>query len=172
MAHKCKCLYCGIEFDRDKLPYVQVTERRYAHKECAARNEVEKSQSEKDYEALIKYIDKIFGGNYVTAKVIKQIKDYKQINHYTYSGMYWALVYWYEVKKEDKDKAHGAIGIMPYIYEDAKKYYSKISAANNLNADVKDYKAKVIEIVISSPQREQQPPRLFDLGEESNGEIC
>ena len=40
---KCKCIYCKGEFDRDKLPYVQVSERRYAHKECADKNQISKT---------------------------------------------------------------------------------------------------------------------------------
>ena len=45
MARKCKCVYCKGEFDRDKLPYVQVANLRYAHKECAERNQIQKSST-------------------------------------------------------------------------------------------------------------------------------
>ena len=84
--HKCKCLYCGLEFDRDKLPYVQVTNMRYAHKECYAKVEANKTQDEKDYEALTNYIEKLFGIGYVSAKIAKQIRDYRVAYNYTYNG--------------------------------------------------------------------------------------
>ena len=35
MAHKVKCLYCGVTFDRDKTPCEQVSAKRYAHIECS-----------------------------------------------------------------------------------------------------------------------------------------
>lgn len=165
--HKCKCIYCKAEFDRDKLPYVQISERRYAHKECAEKNEVQKTQNEKDYDLLVDYIESLFGVGYVSAKVAKQIRDYRLQYNYTFGGMYWALVYWYEVKGADRDKANGGIGIVPYIYDQAKEYYTKIQVANNLNADLKNYKAKIIEISITAPQQEERKPRLFNLGDES-----
>ena len=34
---KVKCKYCGEMFDRTKVPYVEVSSRRYAHKECAEK---------------------------------------------------------------------------------------------------------------------------------------
>ena len=34
MAHPCKCVNCGRQFDRDKVPFIQVSSRRYAHKKC------------------------------------------------------------------------------------------------------------------------------------------
>lgn len=163
---KCKCVYCKIEFDRDKLPYVQVTNLRYAHKECAEKNQIQKSQQEIDYDNLVNYIEKLFGIGYVSAKVAKQIKDYRELYGYTYSGILGTLVYWYEVKNAPLDKANGGIGIVPYIYEDAKQYYAKINAANSLNAGVKNYHAKVIEIIMTPPQPEERLPKLFQLEEE------
>ena len=35
MAHFVICKYCGIRFDRDLEPAVEVSARRYAHKTCA-----------------------------------------------------------------------------------------------------------------------------------------
>lgn len=168
MARKCKCVYCKIEFDREKLPYIQVANLRYAHKECAEKNQITKSQNELDYDALVSYIEKLFGVGYVSAKVAKQIKDFRETYGYTYSGILGTLVYWYEVKQATLDKANRGIGIVPYIYEQAKEYYAKINAANNLNAEVKDYQAKVIEIAIIPPQPEERLPKLFQLEEEEN----
>ena len=48
--HKVKCKYCGIVFDRDKEPYEQISERRYAHLKCAIAAKNEKTQAEKDKE--------------------------------------------------------------------------------------------------------------------------
>lgn len=164
--HKCKCVYCQMEFDRDKLPYVQINARRYAHKECADKFQVNKTQNELDYDALADYIEKLFGIGYVSARVAKQIKDCREIYGYTYSGMLGTLVYWYEVRKSPIDKANGGIGIIPYIYEQAKEYYAKINQANSANANVYNYKTKITEITIAPPKPEERLPRLFNLEEE------
>ena len=35
MAHLVKCYYCGKTFDRDKIPFIKVNARRYAHTNCS-----------------------------------------------------------------------------------------------------------------------------------------
>ena len=164
---KCKCIYCKGEFDRDKLPYVEVSNRRYAHKECADKTVISKDQNEKDYEELVNYIEKLFGVGYVNAKIAKQIRDYRVQYGYTFNGILGTLVYWYEVKQAPLDKANGGIGIVPYIYDQAKEYYMKIHQANSLNEGIKNYKAKVIEITIAPPEREVRQPQLFNIEEEN-----
>lgn len=163
---KCKCIYCKGEFDRDKEPFVQVSNLRYAHKACAEKNQVQKSQSELDYEKLVDYIEELFGVGYINAKIAKQIKDYREQCGYTYSGMLGTLVYWYEVKNGQLENANGGIGIIGHIYEEAKAYYTKIRAANAVNAGVYNYKPKVVEITIAPPRPEERKPRLFNLEEE------
>jgi hypothetical protein len=164
--HKCKCVYCQNIFDRDKLPFVQISERRYAHKECADKFQSQKTQDEKDYDALADYIEKLFGVGYISAKIAKQIKDMRTTYGYTYSGMLGTLMYWYEVRGGMLEKANGGVGIVPYKYDEAKEYYLKIQQANQINANIKGFKTKVTEITIEPPKPEERKPRLFNLEEE------
>ncbi len=164
--HKCKCVYCQNIFDRDKLPFVQISERRYAHKECADKIQSQKTQDEKDYDALADYIEKLFGVGYISAKIAKQIKDMRTTYGYTYSGMLGTLMYWYEVRGGVLEKANGGVGIVPYKYDEAKEYYLKIQQANQINANIKGFKTKVTEITIEPPKPEERKPRLFNLEEE------
>ena len=113
MAHYVNCIYCKKRVDRDKVSTVQVSARRYAHKECAENYENNKSQEEKDIEALEKYIMKLFNEDYVNARVRKQIKEYREQYQYTYSGMLKTLVYWYEIKGNSTEKANGGIACNP-----------------------------------------------------------
>ena len=169
MAHYVICQYCKAKFDRDKEPYVEISNRRYAHKACAEKNQIQKTQKEKDYEALVNYIENLFGVGYVSAKVAKQIKEYRETYNYTYSGMLGTLVYWYEVKGAKTDLANGGIGIVPYIYEQAKEYYSKINKANELNANIVGYKLHFKEIIIEAPRAQEKPKKLFNLEDKENG---
>ena len=166
MAHNVICIYCKQKFDRDKEPFVQVSNLRYAHKHCAEQHQVQKSQMDRDYEELVNYIENLFGVGYVSAKVAKQIRDFREMYNYTFSGMLGTLVYWYEIKGAPLDKANGGIGIVPYIYDQAKEYYTKINQANSLNAGVSNFKFKIREIEITAPQPETRPPKLFNLGDE------
>lgn len=171
MAHIVTCVYCKEKFDRDKLPFVKVAERRYAHAECAKQNIIQKSQEELDYDALEDYIKKLFKENYVEARIKKQIKDYKAEYNYTYSGMLKTLIWWYDIKGNSIDKANGGIGIIPFVYNDALNYYYNIYLAQILNQNIKNYKAKVNEITIVSPSVDPKNPKLFNLEEENNNEF-
>ena len=110
MAHKVKCVYCGKVFDRDKVACVQVSNRRYAHKECSEGEMQRLSKEELDKQKLEEYIVKLLGADYVTARVHKQINQYVKEYNFTYSGIHKALVYFYEVQKHSTDKANGGIG--------------------------------------------------------------
>ena len=44
----------------------------------------------------------------------------------TYKGMTRALMYFYDVQKNSIDKSNGGIGIVPWVYEEAQRYYKQI----------------------------------------------
>lgn len=163
--HKCKCLYCSLDFDRDREPYVKVTERRYAHKACADKSIPQMTQNELDYDKLVNYIKKTLGSHYIAPLVAKQIKEFRQDYNFTYSGMLGSLTYWYEVKGANPEDSNGGIGILPYIYQQAREYYDKMAAAALINLQFKDYKPKIIELTIAPPHPEERPVKLFNLEE-------
>ena len=60
MAHKVKCYYCGQTFDRDKVLFVRVGQRRYAHMECA-KEEDKPSKKKTDKDIFFDMVKTIFG---------------------------------------------------------------------------------------------------------------
>lgn len=167
-ARIVKCKYCGIQFNRNAEPFIEVGGRRYAHKECAEKHQASISQEEKDYLELEKYIKKIFNKNVLTAKIKKQIKDYREQYNYTYSGMQKTLYWWFELKKNSIEKANDGIGIVPFVYQDACDYFYRLYLAKIANDVAPEviHKPKVQEIEIGSPRVYVAPPKLFNFGEE------
>lgn len=161
--HKVKCIYCGVTFDRDKLPFIQVSQRRYAHQECSLTEEQKKSKEEQDKIDLDNYIMQLFKIDYVDARIRKQIKQYREEYNYTYSGIRKALVYFYEVKGNPIEKANGGIGIVPYVYQNAYNYYLALWQAQQKNQDkvLTNYIPKVKEVIIPRPQRKVKKRELF-----------
>lgn len=106
-----KCSICGITFDANIEEYVKPNSRRYAHKKCSEDKENNLAQIEKDKETLEQYIMKLFNITYIDPRIRKQIKQYIEEYHYTYSGIYKALVYHYEIKGGDVSKANQSIGM-------------------------------------------------------------
>ncbi len=164
MAHYVTCIHCKEKFNRDKEDFIQISERRYAHKKCAEAADAEKDQELKDLEALEEYIMKVLDEEYITARVRKQIKDFKKEYNYTYSGMLKSLIWWYEVKGNSAEKANGGIGILPFIYNDAADYYYHLYLAKIANADkeVTNYKPIIKEVTIQAPFITLPTPKLFE----------
>lgn len=136
IARKVKCYYCGHMFDRDKEETYQVNGRRYAHLQCHQRAEQLKSEEEKDKEKLENYIKKLFDYKTLPEHVKKQIKQYVNEFHYTYSGILKTLIYFYEIRHGDKEKAYGRIGIVQYVYDEANRYYYSLWEAQQANANL------------------------------------
>lgn len=166
MAHFVNCKYCGDRFDRDKEPAIEVSPRRYAHKECAIKVDATIPQEEKDYNELEKYIKKLFNTNNVNAKIKKQIHEFRQEYGYTYTGMLKTLYWWYEIQDHTTELAQDGIGIVPWVYKDAERYFYTLYMAKLLNNDIIEYKPKTIEIEIAPPQPRPRQQRIFRLNDE------
>ena len=162
-----KCLYCGEQFDRnDPSNHFIKVGRRYAHQKCAEEYNNSLTQEQKDLKDLIDYIKILLKEDYNFMKVKKQIEDYHKKYDYSYSGMLRSLKWFYEIKNNSIDKANGGIGIIPFIYNDAYKYYYNIYLAQQKNKDIENYHTRITEITIQSPRMYVRPPQLFNLDQE------
>lgn len=110
----------------------------------------------------------MFGETYINAKTNKQLKDYREQYNYTYSGIHKALVYFYEIKGNDKNKANGGIGIVPFVYRDAYNYYYALWEAKQKNEGkkIEDFIPKIREVHIPIPQRNIEKRNLFSFLDE------
>lgn len=173
--HMVKCFYCGETFDASIEPFVKPNSRRYAHKECAESADAHKTKEEKDREQLELYIKQLFGINCISVKIKKQIDDYKIKKNYSYSGMYKTLKYFFEIRGNPIEKANGGIGIIPYVYDEAYKYWRALWEAQqqNKNIEIQEYVLPVREIHILPPQRQpmKHTKQLFTFLNEEDGEI-
>lgn len=170
MAHPVICIYCKEQFDRDRISFVQVSNRRYAHKECHQQKAATVCQEEKDYESLLQYIKQLFKLPYVSANVKKEIMDFRKQYGYTYSGIQKTLYWFYELKGNSIEKANGHLGIVPYVYGEASDYFYKLfraAAASNtqiVTLPKKQYTIHSPEVVTAMKQK-----RFFDFeGEDGN----
>lgn len=138
--------------------------------ECHAAAEANKSQEQKDLEALEAYIKKLFGETTINPRTRKFINQYINEYKYTYSGILKSLVYFFEVQGNSIEKANGSIGIVPYIYDKAFQYYYALWLANqqNENKVMKDYVPTSREVVIRPPQSTVKRRKLFTFLDKEN----
>ena len=95
----------------------------------------------------------VFGALYkiyetgIKAFTLDVVNDYLE-QHPKYKAMY-------DLNKGDEyiDKANGGIGIVPYVYEDARNYYTAIFAAQERSQakPIEQWQPKVIEVHIPPP---------------------
>ena len=78
------------------------------------------------------------------------------------------LIWFYEIKGNSVNKAQGGIGIIPFVYNDARNYFYSLYLAQIANENISTYKherkCKVIEI--ESPEVYVRPIKLFNVGED------
>ena len=163
MAHYVTCAICKERFDRDKYAAVLVSARRYAHASCAGKLSPEEAEKEKDRKELEEYIIKLFNLDHMDGRITLQIKRYMEQYNYTYSGIRRTLKYFYEVKQNPIEKANGAIGIVPWVYDEAYRYYYNQWLLQQKNSDkvITDYTPKTIEVTIKSPTKQPKRRHIF-----------
>lgn len=162
-----KCPICGQSFDRDLEPFEQIG-RRYYHKKCCESSSASYVQELKAKEDFYQYIKQLYGPEYNFIAISKQAEKYINQYQFTYSGMLKSLKWFYEIDGGDINASNDSIGIIPYIYEEAKKYYYKLYLAQERNKNIINYKVPIKEITIESPRAMIPKPRLFDFEKESD----
>lgn len=142
MARLVKCPYCEQKLDKEEAYEYK---KKYYHEECF---DIWRSESEHRRE-LIDYICNLYNLDAPTGMMLKQIKEFHEDFKYKYKGMELALRYFHETLGNSVQEGSG-IGIIPYIYNDAKKHYMmKMKVEQSLEEMETEVETKVIEV--SSP---------------------
>lgn len=152
-----KCLYCNKLFDRNKEECQKIG-RRYAHQKCYERN-----YTESDYykEQIYTFIKTIYGTDYKYPAIEAQRKSYIK-KGMTNKGIYYALKYYFEVKKGSSEKSDGRIGIVPYVYEEANQYFDKLNnLAKKLATSVQEnIKEKIVDVDLINNNQNQRIQKI------------
>lgn len=136
IAHIVICPYCKLKFDTDKEEYVKPNSQRYAHRQCYEAFLNKQVVQENDRDKLISYIRKLFGTTAINPRIWKQLKQYTEEYGYSYQDIHNALIYAFEVKHNDISKAKGGIGLVPYVIQESRKYFSDIESSNEKNEKI------------------------------------
>ena len=120
------CAYCGKEIFYNEP--IKKTSGKIYHHQCYLKfcdekfDNSQKATSSK--QQLYDYICKLFNITEITpmlnAQIIKMTKD----GGLTYNGIYLSLVYFFKIKN-NKPTLDTGIGIVPYIYNEAKEFFLK-----------------------------------------------
>lgn len=120
MAVKCqKC-----KQDIDAKDNFKIYQKKKYHVLCFKAMQQEACEKEttqnEDKQELYSYICKLYNIKEITMMIKAQIEKYYNDN-LTYTGMLYTLKYFYETSENEVNSE--GIGIIPYIYQEAKEFY-------------------------------------------------
>ena len=150
---KIKCKSCGQLVDVDKA--IKIKERIYVcSTECKQKynaKSVQPSQKNKDNLSELKsYIAKLYDGNVNWPLVMKQLKSMQEDYGYKNSGILYTLKYAHDIKEMQFNG--NAIGIVPYLYNEARNFYNQLETVKNSLDNVKNLCYDTNTIVIKKKQ--------------------
>lgn len=169
-----KCPRCAETFDRNSSDVKAVKiKNRWWHESCNNERIIEEQQKKQDKllaqgsdeqrKKLYQYICEIFGLKGPGPKNIMLINSFYEKYGYTYSGIYKALYYHYEIKKGSTKKADERIGIVPYVYDDAMEYFRQLEhKKTQLGNQAQNISQEVIVVTVV-PRQKVQPRKEIDI---------
>ena len=137
-----KCRQCGKEINKDNA--IQIKPRIYVcSTECEQKYNAKSVQSSQkaskkcdDLIELKSYINQLYNGNVNWGLVMRQIKSFKDEYGYTYKQQLYVLKYACEIK-DMRFEAQG-IGIIPWLFKEAKQFYSQLSSVRKSLDNIDD----------------------------------
>ena len=101
------------------------------HIECHERIQREK----KNRKELLDYISLKYDIEFPTGYMLKQISDYYDKRGYSYKAMLATMKFIFEVERVSV-KDNVGVGLIPFYFEKAKAYYSKLRTAGNSASNI------------------------------------
>ena len=155
------CRYCKEQLNKEEA--VKNGKSSYYHHDCLeekAQKENDKKKESDEYRSLIEYICKLYKLDAPTGMILKQIRDMREEYGYKLSGIKLSLQYFYETLENPVLDDTG-IGIVPYVYEEAKKHYLM---KKEVEKSLENYKDDTIqEIVIDLHKKRKSKKNLIDI---------
>ena len=153
---------CGQSFDKEKVECLHFGTR-YYHLSCCSEDFI--------------YTEKIFDytkslwGAVSKPKITKQIESFKKEYNYTIKQIYEDLVYFFDIKKGNTTSYQNTIGIVPFIHNEAQRYYLMIKIKESQKENI----TQILEVNTSEVKtvyfsKQPQKKRLqFEIETEEKG---
>lgn len=177
MAHLVKCLYCGQQFDADKIAYVKPNNTRYAHKTCAEQN-ANKNTSQGIYQ-MKKATDGSEDAHRLFFDCIRDVtkgkcevdwgivtREEKRLVKagYTLSGLTKTFYYVYEIMHHPLPEKITLLYDIERYYETASEYYRNVFLVNKRNKE--KYNENAVTQLVETTVKSSKPHiKFFDIGE-------
>ena len=156
-----------MPIDKAKSDWIMPSQNWYYHKECYETWRAAPSTDEEWIAMIFDFLARDLKVSYNYHLCKQQIENYWKKQKINPKGIYFALKYFYEIKKNPWEKGHGGIGIVPYVIDDARAYWieqerKKRGFMQQIEANAKEQTV----IRIARAQRKREKYNLDDIGGE------
>lgn len=176
------CRVCKKPIDRNKLTenidWVMPSKNWFYHIDCyktwcegkSNYKDITKKETQEEYLENIKYyLYKDLKINVNFSKLTQQIQTFLK-RGYTLKGILFTLIYFYDIQKGSIDKSQGGIGIVPYVYEDAKQYWieqttKQYDILNIIEKQIEQRRARDTIIIKKKDKTKKIVSHLEEIGE-------
>lgn len=148
MGRQVKCPYCEMSLDKDDaIPY----KKRYYHQNCFNTWKLEAEHRKE----LISYICTLYQIDAPTGMILKQIKEFQEEYKYKLKGVELALRYFHETLENPIREGDG-IGIVPFVYDEAKRHYIRQKAIQKSAEDPNNHKREEVTLIIKKDKKKKR----------------
>ena len=160
------CAFCYKPLKRSSVDCKEISPGRYMHLACY---EQDKAKEKTPEEKLMDFLMAQCKYEFVPPSIRKQINKMVEQNGFSYSGIHGTLKYWYVIKGNKIDREN-PVGIVPYIYDQAREFYKQKAQIAQANKKIQALN-KVEYITIQRPILKPKKDNNFSfLDEEVNNE--
>ena len=122
-----ECRTCHMPIDKVKekegIDWIQPSKGWYYHKECYETWKASPSTDEDWILMIFDFLARDLKVSYDYFLCKAQIEKFWKTDKINPKGIYFTLKYFYEIKGNSFQKGHGGLGIVPYVFTDAKNYW-------------------------------------------------
>lgn len=161
MAKLPKCPYCNqdIQPNEPKKPYKGRHYHATCYKKYCAEIYVQNQGNTDSKQQLYDYICTLFSIKELSPFLTAQLRKFENEYNMTYDGMWFSLKYYFEIL-DNKPEPKKGIGIIPYIYDEAKRFYQKLTALKA--KDYSEIKQETVNVKVSA-QKTPKPAKRIDI---------
>ena len=138
---------------KDSYPNLYIDDFKYENKKVVGADPLSGKTDDECREIFVQYTYTLYN-NHIAPRVFSQIKQFRK-KGYTWTGMIRALEWFYIVKHNDIAKSNYSIGIIPYVYSDAQKYYDSLNIGIQRKYETQLIKesSEIIQIEVQSTKK-------------------
>ena len=163
------CRICHYPIDNkpetEGVDWIQPSRGWYFHKTCYDTWKAAPATDEEWVSMIFDFLARDMKVNYNYHLCKAQIEKFWKDNKINPKGIYFTLKYFYEVKHNSWEKGHGGLGIVPWVFDDAKQYW--IEQERKKRGFLKELEAQSKErsvIKITRKEKTRDKYNLDDIG--------